>query len=53
MPNIGLFLSFFLKKIIVDQKKNNLVLKEMNSDLMEPVVPASETSASAPVDNFF
>lgn len=41
-----------LKKIIVGQKKNNLVLKEMNSDLMEPAAPTSETSASAPVDNF-
>lgn len=41
-----------LKKIIMGQKKNNLVLKVMNSDLMEPVAPTSESSASAPLDNF-
>lgn len=36
-----------LKKIIVGQKKNNLVLKEMNYDLMEQL-HLHQTSASAP-----
>lgn len=54
--NVGFFLSFFKRKkkkyLWARRKKQFGFKRRWNHDLMEPVPAASQTSASAPVDNF-
>jgi hypothetical protein len=43
----------FLKKNTCKPEEKKLFLKGDEHGLMKPILPASETSTQAPVDNFF